>query len=79
MRFRAPSVFEAAPGSCRVDPPSWRKTERTMPTPLRVPRGFQPAPIPDRLVFHYWRMVEVSISTRSCAPRVFKARCRAAG
>jgi hypothetical protein len=43
-----PSRFERAPGSCRVDLPEWRKTERTMPIRFkrtaRFPAGAEPLP-----------------------------------
>ena len=71
-----PAAFGAVPGAVPGNPPYWRKTENTIPTGLRLPRGFQPAPAPWRVSLPW--SVEVSIPAR-CRARVFKTRCRAVG
>src|ERR1700693_3882763 len=76
---RHPSRFERAPNSCPVTFPYWRKTERTMPIRFKRTARFPAGAEPCLDSLPYWRTVEVSISTRSRVPRVFKARCRAAG
>jgi hypothetical protein len=78
-----PARFERVPDARPVDLPLFvlfgGRLSARCPHASGVPRGFQPAPVPDRLVFpKKWRSAEVSIPAR-CRARVFKTRCRAVG
>lgn len=62
----------------RLPTPYWRKTECTILIRFHVPAGFQPVPSPARLVFRNGGWVRCRFPYLS-VPRVFKARCQAAG